>query len=246
MAAPWLPASSAPKAWNTLFAVNGGHTWPILAALRDYGIKLIHMRHEQSCAYAADGWARTTGTAGVCSVTAGCGLTNAVTGLCTASLAGSAELREFVELTKIPVYARRSGQRAVAEDRPLAIRGPWKKSFTGRADAVLAIGFRFWSGEKFGEAPTWSASARYIQADPTPTRIGLHVPAEAALVGDAKLVLRQLSDAARSNDWNRPGQSDWLRQVAEVRVNFDRVIAEQEHEHHHDTPIHPARVAGAL
>src|ERR1700740_827599 len=73
-----------------LFAVNGGHTWPILAALRDYGIKLIHMRHEQSCAYAADGWARTTGTAGVCSVTAGCGLTNAVTGLCAAGLAGSA------------------------------------------------------------------------------------------------------------------------------------------------------------
>ena len=158
----------------------------------------------------------------------------------------AAELREFVELTKIPVYARRSGQRAVAEDRPLAIRGPWKKSFTGRADAVLAIGFRFWSGEKFGAAPTWSESARYIQADPTPTRIGLHVPAEAALVGDAKLVLRQLSDAARSNDWNRPGQSDWLRQVAEVRVNFDRVIAEQEHEHHHDTPIHPARVAREL
>ena len=73
-----------------LFAVNGGHTWPILAALRDYGIKLIHMRHEQSCAYAADGWARTTGTPGICSVTAGCGLTNAVTGLCAAGLAGSA------------------------------------------------------------------------------------------------------------------------------------------------------------
>src|SRR6266481_9914024 len=73
-----------------LFAVNGGHTWPILAALRDYGIKLIHMRHEQSCAYAADGWARTTGTPGICSVTAGCGLTNAVTGLFAAGLAGSA------------------------------------------------------------------------------------------------------------------------------------------------------------
>ena len=73
-----------------LFAVNGGHTWPILAALRDHGIKLIHMRHEQSCAYAADGWARTTTTPGVCSVTAGCGLTNAVTGLCAAGLAGSA------------------------------------------------------------------------------------------------------------------------------------------------------------
>jgi acetolactate synthase-1/2/3 large subunit len=158
----------------------------------------------------------------------------------------AAELREFVELTNLPVYARRSGQGAVAEDHPLAIRGPWKKPFTGRADAVLAIGFRFWSGEKFGEAPTWSQSARYIQADATPTRIGLHVPAEVALVGDPKLVLRQLCDAARANDWKRPGQSDWLRAVADVRTNFDRTIVEQEHKHHDDTPIHPARVAREL
>ena len=73
-----------------LFAVNGGHTLPILAILRKHGVKLIHMRHEQASAYAADGWARTTGTPGVCCVTAGCGLTNAVTGLCVAGLAGSA------------------------------------------------------------------------------------------------------------------------------------------------------------
>ena len=84
----------------------------------------------------------------------------------------------------------------MTEDHPLAVRGAWKKPFTGRADAVFAIGFRFWSGEKFGAAPTWNESARYIQADATPTRIGLHVPAEVALVGDAKLILRQLCDAA--------------------------------------------------
>jgi Thiamine pyrophosphate enzyme, central domain len=114
------------------------------------------------------------------------------------------------------------------------------------ADAVLAIGFRFWSGEKFGEAPTWSESARYIQADATPTRIGLHVPAEVAMVGDAKLVLRQLCDAARANDWKRAGQSDWLQEVAEVRTNFDRVIIEQEHKHHDGIPIHPAGVAREL
>ena len=140
------------------------------------------------------------------------------------------------------MYTRRAGQGAVAEDHPLAIRGAWKKSFTGRADAVLAIGFRFWSGEKFGQAPTWNENARYIQADATPTRIGLHVPAEVALVGDAKLVLRQLCDAARTNDW-RPRRSNWLQEVADTRTNFDRVIAEQELRHHDDTPIHPARVA---
>src|SRR6516164_10826999 len=73
-----------------LFAINGGHTFPILANLRENGVKLIHMRHEQACAYAADAWARTTGKPGVCSVTAGCGLTNAVTGLCVAGLTNSA------------------------------------------------------------------------------------------------------------------------------------------------------------
>ena len=41
-----------------LFSINGGHLFPILANIRDQGIKLIHMRHEQATAYAADGWAR--------------------------------------------------------------------------------------------------------------------------------------------------------------------------------------------
>ena len=72
-----------------LFSINGGHLFPILANLKNNGIKLIHMRHEQAAAYAADGWARSTGTPGVCCVTAGCGLTNAVTGLCVAGLTNS-------------------------------------------------------------------------------------------------------------------------------------------------------------
>jgi thiamine pyrophosphate-dependent acetolactate synthase large subunit-like protein len=72
------------------FTINGGHLFPILAHLRENEIKMIHMRHEQATAYAADAYARITGEPGVCMVTAGCGLTNAVTGLCVAGLTGSA------------------------------------------------------------------------------------------------------------------------------------------------------------
>src|ERR1700676_4431079 len=72
------------------FAINGGHLFPILAQLRSHEIKLVHMRHEQATAYAADGFARMTGEAGVCMVTAGCGLTNAVTGLALAAMTNSA------------------------------------------------------------------------------------------------------------------------------------------------------------
>lgn len=158
----------------------------------------------------------------------------------------AAELCAFAELTGMPVYARRAGQGALPEDHPLAVRGPWKKPFTGRADVVLALGFRFWSGERFGEPPTWSADARYIQADATAQRIGLHVPAEVALVGDAKLVLRRLLDAARPHDWSGLRDSLWLHELAEVRERFEQMIDARERSHHARAPVHPDRLAREL
>ena len=360
-----------------MFAVNGGHTFPILATLRDNGIKLIHMRHEQATAYAADGYARVTGKPGICCVTAGCGLTNAVTGLCGAGLTNSAvvclagqhpttedfigsfqeaygsdvvssfskfakrvldwstieidlrqafreatsapqgvslleiptnilyhqddeakqrkgakvygpdelrfqgdprqieravelifqakkpliaggdgifwsgaeaELKELAELTSTPVYCRRAGQGAVDEDHALAIRGAWKKPFTGEADVVLAIGFKFWSGEKFGQPPTWSDKATYIQVDATAQRVGWHVPAEVGIVGDPKLVLRQMIDTAKAMqlDFSAKRESPWLQNMVEVRENYNKLISDREQQHHGATPIHPDRLAKDL
>jgi acetolactate synthase-1/2/3 large subunit len=360
-----------------LFAINGGHTFPILANLTNHGIKLIHMRHEQATAYAADAWARTTGRPGVCCVTAGCGLTNAITGLCMAGLTNSAvvclsgqhptledgigsfqeaygsdicrtfakytkrvldwprimvdlrqafreamsppqgvalvefpanilyqqaeektqfpgakvyepdelrsqgdpraveraiellaraekpllvggdgifwswapeELTELAKLTHTPVYTRRAGQGALAEDHPLAVRGAWKKPFTGGADVVIAVGFRYWSGEKFGQPPTWSAKAKYVQIDSTAIRIGSHVPADVPIVGDPKLVLRQLIEKARERkaDFDRKANSAWLQEVAKARTEFDRSIREREEKVHGSVPIHPDRLARDL
>ncbi|MGH7948006.1 MAG: thiamine pyrophosphate-binding protein, partial [Candidatus Binataceae bacterium] len=359
------------------FTINGGHLFPILAQLKSHDIRMIHMRHEQATAYAADAYARITGEPGVCMVTAGCGLTNAVTGLCVAGLTGSAvvcisgqhpntedhlgsfqeaygsevvnsfskftkrvtdwstiqfdlrsafreaiswpqgvalfeipqnilyhhedderqrkgarrfsiddirsqgdpaqidrtvellhkserpiiaggdglfwsqagqELREFVELTSIPIYARRAGQGAVSEEHPLAIRGAFKKPFTGRADVVLAIGFRFWSGEHFGQPPTWTDKAKYIQVDPTPTRIGWQVDADISLVGDPKLVLRQLISRIKELklDFSKNRTSPWVKEVQETRARFDATIREQNQKVIGNRPIHPARLCDDL
>ena len=111
---------------------------------------------------------------------------------------------------------------------------------------MLAIGFRFWSGEKFGEAPTWNEAARYIQVDAAPSRIGLHVPAEVAIVGDPKLVLRQLTEAAGDRDWTSPAHASWRGEIGAARGEFDRFAGELEHAHHRDIPIHPARIAREL
>jgi acetolactate synthase-1/2/3 large subunit len=359
------------------FAINGGHLFPILAQLRSHDIKLIHMRHEQATAYAADAYARVTGEVGVCMVTAGCGLTNAVTGLCVAGLTNSAvvcisgqhpntedhlgsfqeaygsevvasfskftkrvtddstiqfdlrsafreaisppqgvalfeipqnilyhhqdeakqrkgarrfqmddvrsagdpakidralellvaserpliacgdgvfwsgagdEMREFVELTQIPIYARRAGQGVVSEEHPLAIRGAFKKPFTGRADVIVAMGFRFWSGEHFGQPPTWTDKAKYIQIDPTPTRIGWQSSADIPLVGDPKLVLRQMINRIKELklDFSKKRNSAWNKEVFETRTRFEDQIRDQNAKVASNNPIHPARLCEDL
>ena len=67
-----------------LFTLNGGHIWPILTGALEHGIRIVDVRHEQSAAFAAEGWAKVTRECGVAAVTAGPGVTNAVTALAQA------------------------------------------------------------------------------------------------------------------------------------------------------------------
>jgi len=67
-----------------VFTLCGGHVMPIYDGCIDEGIRVIDVRHEQTAAHAADGWARVTGRPGVAVVTAGPGLTDAVTGVASA------------------------------------------------------------------------------------------------------------------------------------------------------------------
>ena len=70
-----------------IFTLCGGHVMPIYDGCVDEGIRVIDVRHEQTAAHAADGWARVTGQPGVAVVTAGPGLTDAVTGVASAQRA---------------------------------------------------------------------------------------------------------------------------------------------------------------
>ncbi len=70
---------------NVLFGHPGGAILPFYDALWSYPqLKHILVRHEQSAAHAADGYARMTDRPGVCVATSGPGATNLVTGLMSA------------------------------------------------------------------------------------------------------------------------------------------------------------------
>jgi acetolactate synthase-1/2/3 large subunit len=84
-----------------VFTLCGGHIAPIYDGCLRENIDIIDTRHEQAAAHAADAWARLSRGPGVAIVTAGPGVTDAVTGVANAMLAnsplvvlgGAAELR---------------------------------------------------------------------------------------------------------------------------------------------------------
>ncbi len=72
-----------------LFTLCGGHIASIYDGCIDEEIKIIDTRHEQAAAHAADAYARLTRGIGVAAVTAGPGVTDAVTAVANAYYANS-------------------------------------------------------------------------------------------------------------------------------------------------------------
>jgi acetolactate synthase I/II/III large subunit len=69
---------------SKLFTLSGGHLFSIYDGCRAEGIDIVDTRHEQSAAFAAEGWAKATREPGVCALTAGPGVTNGMSALASA------------------------------------------------------------------------------------------------------------------------------------------------------------------
>src|SRR3954467_8577921 len=69
---------------EVIFAYPGGASMEFHQALTKSKIRTILPRHEQGGAFAAGGYARSTGRAGVCMATSGPGATNLVTAIADA------------------------------------------------------------------------------------------------------------------------------------------------------------------
>jgi acetolactate synthase I/II/III large subunit len=69
---------------SKLFTLSGGHLFPIYDGCRAEGIDIVDVRHEQSAAFAAEGWAKVTRSLGACALTAGPGVTNGMSAIASA------------------------------------------------------------------------------------------------------------------------------------------------------------------
>lgn len=128
----------------------------------------------------------------------------------------SQELRALAETLGGPVFTTCSGKGAIAADHDLAL-DYWLPTAPAvellkTTDLVLAVGSRFTAMATAG----WRISLpRLIQIDIDPGEIGKNYPVEVGLVGDAKIVLRQIREALAEEGYGqRPSRA---ADVARVR-----------------------------
>src|SRR6266704_2226804 len=74
---------------EVVFTLSGGHIAAIYDGCMREGIRVVDARHEQAAVHAAEGWTKCTRKPGVALLTAGPGVTDGVTGVANAYLAGS-------------------------------------------------------------------------------------------------------------------------------------------------------------
>lgn len=138
---------------STIYTLCGGHVAPIYEGCLSNGIEIIDFRHEQAAGHAADAHARLTRNIGVALVTAGPGVTDAVTAVANAYharspmllLGGAAPLRtrgkgalqEMPQTEMFATFTKASFTVESTSDIPAAMERAFKAALNGRPGPVF-------------------------------------------------------------------------------------------------------------
>ena len=133
-----------------------------------------------------------------------------------------AATREFIERTQVPYLATPMGKGVIPDDHPLSVAAA--RTFAlQNADLVVLLGARFNWILHFGLPPRFRTDLRVIQLDIAAEEIGKNVPAEVALVGDAKAVMGQLNSLLATEPWQYPAETTWRTGIANAAAENEAV-----------------------
>ena len=152
------------------------------------------------------------------------------------------ELVELAELLQVPVVPTLMGWGSIRNDHPLyaGLVGIQTQTRAGNealleSDVVLAIGARF-ADRHTGDLDVYRGDRKFIHIDVEPTQIGRVFGPDLGIVGDAKLALQALLDAARKRVGPGGNGNGWAARVPHRRAALARKSD------HDDVPIKPQRV----
>lgn len=155
-----------------------------------------------------------------------------------------AELLQFVELARIPVITTLKAKSAFPENHALAlgVRGVPVDDFLNNSDLILAIGSSI-SPNRFSHVIKNALKKTIIQCTIDTADINKSYRVNQALLGDAKLVLKQLTE-----EYSKQGGGKAKPEVLEKIKNLQEQKAAKYGPlmTSNDTPINPYRVYGDM
>jgi 2-hydroxyacyl-CoA lyase 1 len=126
-----------------------------------------------------------------------------------------AEVRAFIDKTKLPFLNSPMGKGVVSDDHPLSV-GAARSHALKEADVVLLLGARLNWIMHFGLAPRFNPNVRVIQLDISAEQLSTNVPTEVGLVGDGKA--DGTAQRRFAVDPGRMYDTPWRRSIAEDRL----------------------------
>lgn len=152
---------------DTIFGYPGGTIMPFYDDLYHYSDQINHIlvRHEQGAVHAAEGYARSTGKAGVCIATAGPGATNFVTGIADAML----DSTPLICITA-QVNADKLGTNFFQEADTIGITLPitkWSYQITGADEIPQVMAKAFYIARSGRPGPVVISVAKNAQVETT-------------------------------------------------------------------------------
>ena len=127
------------------------------------------------------------------------------------------ELRTFAEKVGTPILNTLLGLGSIPPDHALAygmmgMHGSyWANHAASNADVIIGLGMRM-DDRALGRFADMNPTAKVIHVDIDPAEHGKNLPTVAPIVGDVKVVLRQLTAAVASRS-----HAEWVRWIDDLR-----------------------------
>ena len=123
-------------------------------------------------------------------------------------------LQRFIETTKVPLMTADQARGLVSDDHPYCLGFfdtalNWAAKLVGKADMVLLLGKKMDNSIRYGGI--FSADARIIQVDPSPTEIGRNRNVDVGMAGDIPAIVDQLTAEAAGSQWQ--DHQPWIEEL---------------------------------
>lgn len=137
------------------------------------------------------------------------------------------EVRRFVEAAGLPFLPSPMGKGVVPDDHPQSV-APARSQALQEADLIVLIGARLNWIMHFGLPPRFRPDVKIVQIDVAAEEIGTNVPAEVALVGDARAIVAQLYAGIERSGWRHGDDTAWWSRLREKADENRRAVAAME------------------